>query len=91
MKKTGNQLISKKTIVFSLSMLFCSVFYAQNTSVTTTDITEKKVVESVSVDTEEKYGVESFFIINDKPVSREVYMKHLDAKREEENNSIPQQ
>lgn len=90
MKATMCGIKFKKVCTLGVFTMFGFTLMAQNTIEQQTEKTEVKEAQEVPISTEEKYTPESFYVINDKPVSREEYMKHLDAKKEEDNISVPQ-
>lgn len=79
----------KKVFALSVFTMLSITLFAQNTVEEKTEVITSTAIQEVSVSTDIKYTPETFYIINEKPVSREEYMKHLDAKKEE-TNSTPQ-
>ena len=79
----------KKVITLGVFTMFGITLFAQNTVEEKTEVLPSNKTQEVSVSTEDKYTPESFFIINDKPVSREEYMNYL-MKKEDKENTTPQ-
>ncbi len=78
-KRNGTNRI---VFLFALLMLFGSeIMLSQEENKTgLTTIETKKVTERNPVPAEQKTSIEAFYIINDKPVSREEYLQYLDRK-----------
>lgn len=81
----------KKVFAITAFTMFGVSLFAQskNTVEEKTEVLPSNKTQEVSVSTEDKYTPESFFIINDKPVSREEYMNYL-MKKEDKENTTPQ-
>jgi hypothetical protein len=76
----------RKSVLIGFLACSSSVF-AQNTIV---EDQSKVAQESLPIPVELKQNPEEFFIINDKPVTKQEYLEYLAKKEDEEKSSSPE-
>lgn len=78
----------RKTIFFGVLISSSSAFAQDNIETNQNQV--QIIQESLPIPTELKQNPEEFYVINDKPVTKQEYLDYLAKKEEEEKNSPEQ-